>query len=422
VDAVEPGGLVRAALEKIPDALAPPPTHVVAAGKAASAMFAAAAERYAVRAAVLATPSLSRALLDRPGVEAFAAGHPAPNRASVAAGERALSLAREARGAQPLLVLLSGGASAMLAAPASDVGLEEKVETSRRLMAAGAAIHELNCVRKHLSRIKGGRLAAAAGRTVTLALSDVHGPVPDDPAVIGSGPTVPDDTTFTQALDIVRARGVTLPPGVLTHLERGARGQIEETLKPGDPRMAGSVYTVIGNRHTAVEGAKREAARLGYVVAVVPAASSGEACRAGEVFALEAVRAARAGSRPLCVLGSGETTVTVRGNGLGGRNQEFALGLAAAVARIVGPSTAWTAASAGTDGIDGPTTAAGALVDATTLERAARLGLVTDSFLARNDTFHFFEPLADLIVWGPTGTNVGDLHVMVIDPGTIRPV
>jgi glycerate 2-kinase len=383
-------------------------------------MFAAAAESYPVSAAVLATPSPSQAALDRPGVEAFDAGHPAPNYASVAAGERALSLARETRSAQPLLVLLSGGASAMLAAPASEVGLEEKVETSRRLMAAGAAIHELNCVRKHLSRIKGGRLAAA-GRTVTLALSDVHGPVPDDPAVIGSGPTVPDDTTFTQALDIVRARGVTLAPRVLTHLERGARGQIEETIKPGDPRLAGSVYTVIGNRHTAVEGAKREAARLGYVVAVVPAASSGEACRAGEVFALEAVRAGRAASLPLCVLGSGETTVTVRGDGLGGRNQEFALGLAAAVGRSAGPTTAWMAASAGTDGIDGPTTAAGALVDATTLERATRLGLVPDSFLARNDTFHFFEPLGDLIVWGPTGTNVGDLHVMLIDAGEIVP-
>lgn len=385
-------------------------------------MLAAAVERYSVSAAVLAAPSPARSLFDHPGVEAFDAGHPAPNHASVAAGERALSLARETRGAQPLLVLLSGGASAMLVAPVSDVGLEEKVETSQRLMIAGAAIHELNCVRKHLSLIKGGRLAAAAGRSLTLALSDVHGPVPDDPAVIGSGPTVPDDTTFRQALDIVRDRGVSPAPPVLAHLERGARGEIEETVKPGDPRLAHSHYTMIGNRHTAVEGARREAARLGYTVVVIPAATSGEASRAGEAFALEAVHTASTGPRPLCILGSGETTVTVRGNGLGGRNQEFALGLAVAIGRSDGPAASWIAASAGTDGIDGPTTAAGAVVDAGTLERALQLGLIPDSALSRNDTFHFFGPLDDLIVWGPTGTNVGDLHVMLIDAGKIRPV
>jgi glycerate-2-kinase len=383
---------------------------VLAAGKAAVPMFAAAAEGMTARAGVIST-SLYGAL-DVPAVAAvFEAGHPAPNEASMAAGTRALALARESSSRGGLLVLLSGGASAMLALPAAGVTLEEKLDTARQLMAAGAAIDELNCVRKHLSLIKGGRLAAAAGRTVTFALSDVHGPVPDDPSVIGSGPTVPDPTTFSDALAVIRAYDVRVCPAVRTHLERGQRGEVEETIKPGDSRIRESVYTIVGNRLTAMDGASRAAASLGYRVVAMPAATGGEARRAGLDFAHAAWRMHERGGEPVCVIASGETTVTVRGGGLGGRNQEFVLGAAAALA-APGPSA--VVGSAGTDGIDGPTSAAGAIVDSATLDRASHLGLSADAALADNDAYRFFAPLEDLIIWGPTGTNVGDVHVMLI--------
>lgn len=354
----------------------------------------------------------------RSSVEVFAAGHPAPNSDSVAAGERALALAERSRPEGGLLVLLSGGASAMLAAPAFGVSLQEKLATARALMEAGAAIHELNCVRKHLSRIKGGRLTAAAGRTVTLALSDVHAPVADDPSVIGSGPTVADPTTFAEALAIVRARDARVPPAVAAYLERGARGEVPETPKPGDPRVASSTYTVIGNRQTAVEGVRSAADARGYRVIVFPEATTGEARDAGVAFVSAARSLAADADQPLCIVASGETTVTVRGDGIGGRNQELALAAAcsieAAATRPMHGGRSWVLGSAGTDGIDGPTDAAGAVVDPTTLARAADRGLDWTSALARNDVYRFFEPLDDLIRWGPTGTNVGDLHVMLI--------
>jgi hydroxypyruvate reductase len=278
-------------------------------------------------------------------------------------------------------------------------------------MQAGAPIHELNCVRKHLSRIKGGHLAAAAHRTITLALSDVHGPVADDPSVIASGPTVPDETTFGDALDVIRARNAPVPKRVESYLERGARGEAEETIKPGDPRIAESIYRVIGNRVTAVEGARRAAEERGYHTVCLPHATAGEARDAAASFVLQSTGAARLHDRPLCVIASGETTVTVRGDGLGGRNQEFAL----AAASLLGTfGEAVVLGSAGTDGIDGPTTAAGAIVDPTTLARAARVGVDPESSLARNDTYRFFSRVGDLIVWGPTGTNVGDLHVLLM--------
>ena len=372
-------------------------------------MFAAAAASLAIRRGVItarqpdwSAPSASERWFD--------AGHPAPNDASLAAAEHALALARDSGSAGGLLVLLSGGASAMVAAPAAGLSLRDKVETSRLLMSAGAPIDELNCVRKHLSRIKGGRLAAIARRTSTLALSDVHGPLPDDPSVIASGPTVPDPSTFRDALDVIHSRRITAPAGVVAHLERGARGELEETIKPGDPRLHDATYTIIGNRRTAMDGARREAEARAYRVVVLEAATQGEARDAGRKFVTAAARAAKAADRPLCVIASGETTVTVAGEGSGGRNQEFALG---AVSELGAAAGEVTLASAGTDGIDGPTDAAGAIVDTTTLHRAAHIGVDPSRALARNDAYHFFAPLDDLIRWGPTGTNVGDLHVVL---------
>jgi glycerate 2-kinase len=329
----------------------------------------------------------------------------------VAAAAEALALAAAtSRDADArLVVLLSGGASAMLAAPAAGVTLEDKIETARRLMHAGMAIGELNCVRKHLSDVKGGQLAAAAVRTLTLAISDVHGPVADDPSVIGSGPTVPDPTTFAEALRIVRAV-VEVPPRVRLRLESGAAGSLPETPKPGDRRVTDSIYEVIGNRLTAVAGARHVAESLGYRVMVIEGAIEGEARDASRRFVERSLEIAAATSSPVCVLGAGETTVTVRGEGKGGRNQEFAL---AAASRVESFERDAVLASAGTDGADGPTDAAGALVDRTTLARAAAAGLDWMSTLANNDAYHFFEPLGDLIRWGPTGTNVGDVQIFL---------
>jgi hydroxypyruvate reductase len=356
----------------------------------------------------------SSGFVNRPGVRTFAAGHPSPNGESAAAGEAALELAHESRDRGGLLVLLSGGASAMLVAPARGVTLEEKVATTTRLMHAGAAIHELNCVRKHLSRVKGGQLAAAAGRTITLALSDVHAPVADDPSVIGSGPTVADDTTFADALEIVRRYGITVPDAVRAHLDRGAIGETGETVKSGDPRLGASTYTLVGNRLMAVDGAARAAESAGYQVVVLPDPTTGEARDTARRFVQAAADAVRDTTRAMCVIGSGETTVTVRGTGLGGRNQEFGLAGAAALPLLEGSDRTTVLASAGTDGIDGPTDAAGVLMDAGTLSRGTAAGLDWRAALDNNDVYRFAAATGDLIIWGPTGTNVGDLHVLLV--------
>lgn len=386
---------------------------MLAAGKAAQPMFAAARSHLDPARAVLATHPVG-AGGDAAGVEVFDAGHPSPNQASVAAGDRALELARMSRDRGGLLVLLSGGASAMLAAPVRGVTLAEKVETSGRLMRAGAAIHELNCVRKHLSRIKGGRLAAAAGRTITFALSDVHAPVADDPSVIGSGPTVADDSTFAEAADIVARYGVEVPDSVRAHIEWGLRGEVEETIKPGDPRIESSSYQVIGNRLTAIAGAARAAEAAGYRVVTFPDPTTGEARVTARQFVDAALLAAGERSTPWCVIGAGETTVTVQGPGRGGRNQEFAIAGAAALSGLDLDGRTAALASVGTDGIDGPTDAAGAVFDRDVLSRVHAAGLDWRAALDANDAYAFADAAGALIRWGPTGTNVGDLHVLLI--------
>jgi hydroxypyruvate reductase len=363
----------------------------------------------------VAGPQLGREPLP-PGLEWFNAAHPSPDAASEAAGRRALAIAAQSRTDGTLIVLLSGGASSMLAVPARGISLEGKMATSLALMNAGVPIADLNCVRKHLSAIKGGRLAAAARRTMTWAISDVHGPIADDPAVIGSGPTVADPSTVADALAIVRRTGVAsaLPASVVAHLERGE----DETPKPGDPRLRESSYAVIANRQLAMDGAARAARALGYHVQVIEQATSGEARDAGAAFASAALRNGaerdRGMSGPLCVIASGETTVHVRGSGRGGRNQEFALAAVPVLESQMPNNRAAVVASAGTDGIDGPTDAAGAIADTSSGARAVRAGLRWDAALARNGAYDFFEPLGDLIMWGPTGTNVGDIHILLM--------
>ncbi len=388
---------------------------LVAAGKVAEPMAAAFLSLYprSVTAGLVAAPTDGAPLgpLERKRV-----GHPVPDAESVAAGRRALELAGRSAAGDLLVVLLSGGASAALAVPVAGLTLDAKMEATRSLLAGGVAIDRINCVRKHLSAVKGGRLAAAAsGEVITLAISDVVGPVPDDPAVIGSGPTAPDPTRFADALEVADASTVraTFPPSARLALARGQQGLVPETPKPGDPRLDRSRVHVIGSRLDAMDAAARKAAGLGYHVEMLTEPVIGEARVAGEAHVRRVAALGAALPRPACVVSAGETTVEVTGDGRGGRNQEFAL----AAARLLGELFDRAAlASVGTDGVDGPTDAAGAIVDTTTLARAgAGGGSALRRHLDRNDAYPFLERSGDLVRLGPTRANVGDLQVMLIE-------
>lgn len=409
LEAIEPGRLVERALGEsvIPRGT---PLWIIAAGKAAPGMAAGAIRTLdgQVRGGLLVGTSGA----DVRQLECRVAGHPVPTEDSEQAGLRALSIASGAAADECVLVLLSGGASALLSVPAPGVTLDDKRQTTQLLLNAGADIHALNTVRKHLSRIKGGWLAAASDAAFqTLAVSDV---VDDDVSVIGSGPTVPDPTTFRDALGIMQRFGGpdAYPPAVVSHITNGARGTRAETPKPDDARIQRSRTSIIGGRRQAMQGAADEARRRGYRVTVFEDATIGEARQAGAAFAeRELARNSDAGV-PVCVIASGETIVRVTGSGRGGRNQEFALAAAGILAASRHPVTM---ASIGTDGIDGVTEAAGAVADDHTMARARRMGLGSPQrFLDNNDAYAFFAALGDLICTGPTGTNVGDLQVLLI--------
>jgi len=344
--------------------------------------------------------------------DAIIGGHPLPTDGSERAGRRALAIAGAVQPGDTLIVLLSGGASALMAIPADGITLDDKRRTTEQLLRAGADIHALNAVRKHLSAIKGGWLAArCAGACFAYAVSDVVG---DDISVIASGPTVADTTTFHDALDVIHrfAPAPAYPSAVVAALEAGARGDRAETPKAGDARLAHATTTVIGGRRDAMEGAGREAIARGYHVLRIDDAVVGEARHTAVSHLRAAVARSAEVGRPACIVSSGETTVRVVGHGKGGRNQEFALALAAALASLGTPAAA---ASVGTDGIDGPTDAAGAIVDSTTVERAKRGGAGDPArFLDNNDTYAFFHVIGDLIHTGPTGTNVGDLQIILL--------
>jgi hydroxypyruvate reductase len=356
------------------------------------------------------------------GVQWHLSAHPVPDAASVAAAQTALRIAGAATPGDLLLVLLSGGASAMMALPAEGISLDDKRRASRQLLQSGAEVHGLNAVRKHLSGIKGGQLAAACrGSVLTLAVSDVVG---NELSSIGSGPTVADATTFADALDVLDQHGgrARFDAPVIQRLEGGARGAIPETPKPGDPRLARSIAQVIGGSRTAIDGAGEAADALGYSVHVIDDPVVGEARAAGQQLIdlasrlrrpLAASQGGTAGDdAPLCILAAGETTVRVVGGGWGGRNQECALGM---VRRLNTFGRRAVGASIGTDGVDGPTDAAGAIVDTTTLSRAMTAGLdAPERYLDNNDSYRFFDRLDDLIRTGPTGTNVGDIQVILI--------
>ncbi|MBM61891.1 MAG: glycerate kinase [Acidobacteria bacterium] len=390
------------------------PVTLIAAGKAALGMtqgFLASAEiliRRGVAVGVEKTAALPEPLAWYEG------GHPVPQPGSVEAGRVAIRCAAEVCPSECLVVLLSGGASALLAAPAEGVSLQEKVETTRILLGAGVPIHELNCVRKHLSAIKGGRLAAAtSGKVLTLAISDVVSPVEDDPGVIGSGPTVGDKTTFADALAIVDSAAIRdqIPKRVRTLLRRGREGLVSGIVSDGESLSGRKMYHVVGSRREAMTGALLAARKLGYAATVIKYPIEGEARVAGRKHVARVLAAGQelVGSR--CVISSGETTVTVSGSGRGGRNQELALGALSGLHKF-GADTVLV--SVGTDGVDGPTDAAGALVDSTTISRATALGIPSaESHLSDNNSYEYLDRLGDLIRTGPTGTNVGDLQVVL---------
>jgi len=360
--------------------------------------------------AVVVTPG-GQALADGESWRGIEATHPVPSEASEEAGRAALALAdRCASAGETLLACLSGGASAMLAVPVDGVTIEEKARATELLLGSGLPIADLNLVRRHLSAIKGGQLAARARQSVTLAISDVHVADEEAPAVIASGPTVGGLSTPAQAVAVLEASGLAgrMPAGVMAHLTSAAAVTgIQRPVAPGDPRLAAAAYWIIASRHDAMQGAATAARRLGYDVRVLEPAVVGPASRAWPPL----LTAGRAMNRPAAIVASGETVVQVTGTGRGGRNQELVLGALEAVGALDPAAFA----SIGTDGVDGPTDAAGALVDS---EMWSLLGLDAaarrDRALAANDAYPLLDGLGALIRIGPTGTNVGDLMVLLL--------
>jgi len=342
------------------------------------------------------------------------AGHPVPDEAGVRGAEKIVALADQAGEKDLVICLLSGGGSALLPLPIQGVTLEEKQAVTRLLLACGATINEINALRKHISRIKGGQLARIAmpATLVNLILSDVIG---DPLDVIASGPTVPDESTFQDCWHILEKYQLTdrIPASILNHIRAGVSGQVPETPKPGDPAFAKTQNLIVGSNILAVKAAAQKAKALGYHTLILSSFIEGETREVAKVHAAIAKEILSSGHpipRPACVISGGETTVTLKGKGLGGRNQEFVLAAALDIDNL----KEVIVLSLGTDGTDGPTDAAGAIADGLTVKRAKALGLDPFKYLQENDAYHFFQPLQDLIITGPTHTNVMDLRIILV--------
>ena len=402
--------------------LPPPPqgrTLVLGAGKAGGAMAAALDALWPQGAPIsglvvtrydCVPPAYSR--VQRSGaarIEVVEAAHPVPDEAGRHAAARVLALAHGLSADDLVICLMSGGASSLLALPAEGVAFAVKQAINSALLKSGAAIDEMNCVRKHLSAIKGGRLAAACApaRVLTLLVSDVPG---DSPAVIGSGPTVPDPTTCADALAVLTRYGIAVPPAVRAGLERGDF----ETPKPGDALFARNAVQLVATPQQSLDAAAAVARRAGIEAHILGDEIEGESREVAKVHAALARQVARRGqpfTKPCVILSGGETTVTVKSQGgRGGRASEFLLSCAMA---LQSEPNVWGLA-ADTDGIDGVESNAGALIAPDTLARAAALGLAPRSYLDRNDAFTFFEGLGDLLVTGPTFTNVNDFRALLV--------
>ncbi len=347
-------------------------------------------------------------------IELFEAGHPLPDNNGLTAAKKIHCIAEQADENTLVICLISGGASALMTLPVKGITLDDKQKTTRLLLNCGATIHEINTIRKHLSQIKGGLLAKAAFPAALLCLmvSDVVG---DDLDIIGSGPAAPDSSTFRQCCDILEFYNIKhhIPKPVLNHLNKGARNLIPDTPKKGNPIFDKISTFILANNTMALSGAHKKAAQLGYTPLILSAAIEGETRDVAIVHAAIARQILTSGhpvKPPACLLSGGETTVTIKGDGKGGRNQEFAL---ASAFKIQGLKNV-VILSAGTDGTDGPTDAAGAFADQTTIQRAMILGLNPRQFLDSNNSYPFFNKLSDLFRTGATNTNVMDLRIILI--------
>jgi glycerate 2-kinase len=352
-------------------------------------------------------------------IDQVEASHPVPNEAGIMGAQRILNMVRAADDKTLVVCLISGGASALLIAPVEDVTLQDKQDATRLLLNAGADIFELNAVRKHLSMVKGGRLAQAAwpARLVTLIVSDVIG---DPLDVIASGPTAPDNSTFAEAWAAIEKFGLQnkLPPRVADYLQRGIAGEVPETVKADDACMAGTRNVIVASIRQALSAAEQISARLGFTTKTISDTLQGEASDAARELAKTARNelAAMQANERRCLLWGGETIVTVRGSGKGGRNQELALVFAMEIEGLRGVSLL----SAGTDGTDGPTDAAGAMVDGRTISRARTLEIDPLRYLSNNDSYAFFQQLDKVtgeyshFKTGPTGTNVMDIQIVLL--------
>jgi len=408
--AADPSHAVEQALRARKDLERYERIFVVGAGKAAGTM-ARAAERVLGRRVFAGSvnakdgdPAQTRR------IEMRACGHPSPDERGVAGAQRIVELCREAGERDLVVFLLSGGASALTPLPTPPVTLGDKQATTKLLLACGASIDELNAVRKHLSLFKGGQLArvASPARVLSLILSDVVG---DKLDVIGSGPTAPDSSTFDTALGVLDRYGLRgkVPKRARERLEAGAAGDIAETPKPGDEAFERVENVIVGSNRGSLDAAEWKAKELGYRTMILASTIEGETrdvARMHAAIAREMVTTGRPLRPPACVISGGETTVTLKGNGKGGRNQEFALAAAIDLAALENALVF----SAGTDGTDGPTDAAGAIADGGTTKRAKRDAAEA---LRQNDSYEFFREIGDLVVTGPTGTNVMDLHLVI---------
>jgi len=354
-------------------------------------------------------------LLQLKQTQIIEAGHPIPDRKGYEGARKIQRLLKESGPSDLVIFLLSGGGSALLPSPADGIELKEKQEVTQLLLDSGADIKEINTVRKHISRMKGGWVAkwAYPSTVIALILSDVVG---DQLDVIGSGPTVPDPSTFEEAWEILKKYDLLneMAPSIRKHLQSGKEGKVEETPKPGEAVFEKVSNILIGSNILALREAKKEAESLGFNTLILSSSIEGEtreASRFHTAVAKEVISSGNPIPRPACILSGGETTVTIKGNGLGGRNQEFAL---AGALEISGVEKV-VLLSGGTDGTDGPTDASGALADHTTVHRAKTMGLNPKAHLENNDAYPFFQKLGDLLITGPTHTNVMDVRIILVD-------
>ncbi len=424
VAAVEPRGAVKAHLRRNEQRLEIGETSIdlpdngrvfiIGAGKAAGPMAAAVEELLGERIAGGIAVTKYGHGVELKHTTLLEAGHPVPDQNGLDASFKIMGML-ELAGHQDLVIcLISGGGSALLPCPAEDLSLGDKMTVTQQLLDCGATIGEINTVRKHLSKLKGGGLArlAAPARLVTLILSDVVG---DPLDVIASGPTVADPSTYGQALEILNRYGLTdeVPEKVRHYLEQGDAGLLDETPKPGEPLFSQNLNLLVGTNRLAVEAAAAKASDLGYHPLILSTTMTGETrhiAAAHAAMAREIIESGHPLPAPACLLSGGETTVTIKGKGKGGRNQEFAL---AAALEIDGLANV-TILSGGTDGNDGPTDAAGAVVDGSTCSWASQKGLDPRHHLEHNDAYPFFQSLGDLIITGPTNTNVMDLRLVLV--------